>query len=465
MRSVTLKLPSGLIPRLLSKLAWPAILSLFLAACFKPDEQKTAGVDDFPNSVQARVNRFLEESRKSGEIAAVPPVTGEILGRPGFHVGAAKVGLLKASVGSTPLSGLAKASADTACSGTLKFDTTTITAPTKATVNSLTLCEDANLPDSTKGNKTVLHGSSVTTFLSGRVESAEITDADGDGKLNPVAGKASKARMILTATEAGITERTVLLVGPGPDNDFDTEKDNLVYEAAWTKTGNGGKDTLGTAVYTDADGDGVAVDNGKPSTVDLDLYQKGPTTDHPDAVWSRIRMRMVTVYGVDAKEAKRVHFEMAGADGRIQSADLLNKDGGRDFVMSDTLQAHFLAVGASAQDTVDTMETTLIMKVGKDLDDKSDDSVYAMDVRVVKKLGEEKSARFAFKSDRPIPSGQKPASGTVSMKIDYGDGSSLEVDGKLSGQGLDVLVKNRDGKRQNVVWDPLGRGVTLETVP
>lgn len=452
----------------LSKRIGPMALSLLLAACFKPDEQRTAGVDDFPNSVQARVSGFLEESKKSGDIAAVPSVTGEILVQPGFHVGAAKVGLPKASAATQAagglLSGLAKASADTACSGTLKFDTT-IAAPTKTTVNSLTLCVDAKLLDSIKGNETVLHGSSVTTFLNGRVESAEISDADGDGKLNPVAGKASKARMILTATESGITEKTILLVGPGPDNDFDTEKDNLVYEASWSKTGNAGKDTLGTAVYTDADGDGVAVDNAKPSTLDLDLYQKGPTPDHPDAVWSRVRMRLVTTYGVEAKEAKRVHFEMASADGRIQSADLLNKDRGQDFNMSDTLKAHFLSIGSAATDTVDTMETFLTMKVGKDLDDKSDDSVYAMDVRTVKKLGGEKSARFTFKSDRPIPSGLKPTSGTVSMKITYGDASTLEVDGRLSGSGLDVIVKNRDGKRQHVVWDPLGRGVTLEAIP
>ena len=51
------------------------------------------------------------------------------------------------------------------------------------------------------------------------------------------------------------------------------------------------------------------------------------------------------------------------------------------------------------------------------------------------------------------------------MKIGYTDLSTLEVNGKLSKDGLDVTVKNRNGQKQHVVWDALGHGVKLEAAP
>jgi len=397
-----------------------------LSGCMTKDD-RTAGVDEFPNSIYARVNGFLDEGKQSETLNPAPSLTDSLLGQPGFNVGAGKVaGKIAAAAGqgaaSAPLRGLAKLAADSGCAGgTLTF-TDTVKAALKYTVDTLSVCVDAKALDTIKGNETILHGRSVTRFNTGRVETADISDADGDGILNPKSA-ASKANIVFTALENGVLEKTTLVVGPGPDVNFDTEADNLIYTASWSKTS--GADTLGTAVYTDADSDGVAVDNGKASVVDLDFYQKGPSKDHPDAVWSRAQMRLVVRYHVDAKEARRVRFEMEDLAGRHEVGEVLNAQGGIYFSMGDTVQAHFLSVSSAASDTLDSSDVHLTMSLGQDFDSKDDDSIYAMNVRTVKKLGEEKTARFSFISDKPIPSGRDPVSGTLSMQVDYADDTSI----------------------------------------
>jgi hypothetical protein len=462
-------------PRRIARLALPAA-ALLLGGCILGN-QKTAGVDEFPNSIYARVNTYLEEGKKSEDINSVSAIADTLLNGPGFHVGAGKVAVVRKAAASVsegmseagswglamePLRGLAKAAADTGCQGGIITITDTAKAPLKTTVNTLSVCMDAKALDTIKGNETIVRGKSVTTFNTGRVESADITDADGDGILNAVPGKACKAQLVLTTQEKGILEKTVLVVGPGPDNNFDTEADNLVYTASWSKTS--GADTLATASYADADSDGVAVDNGKASLVDLDLYQKGPSDDHPDAVWTRAQMRLVVRYHVDAKEVKRVRFEMEDKAGRQEVGEIFGRDGSRDFDMRDTVEARFLSVGTAAADSLDSMDVRLTMKLGADFDSKADDSIYAITLRAVKKIGEEKSATFSFRSDRPIPSGQDPQSGDLTMEIEYQDGTTLKVEGSLNDKTVDLVITDRTGKRVHAVWDRAGRGISLEDV-
>jgi hypothetical protein len=452
----------------------PVILTAFLTAAFFSacvnESEKTAGVDEFPNSIYARVNGFLDEGKQAEAINPVPALADSVLVQGGFNVAAGKSAATAAKIAAGefaaagadagPMHGLAKAAADTGCSGTITV-TDTVKTPLKTTASTASICVDARFLDTIKGNETVIRGRTVTTYNSGRVETADISDADGDGKLNPV-DENSKANILFTATEKGVVEKSSLLVGPGPDVNFDTEPDNLIYAADWSKVS--GADTLGTAVYTDADGDGAAIDNGKASLVDLDFYQKGPSADHPDAVWSRAQLRLVVRYQMEAKEVKRVRFEMEDAAGRREVGEVLNRSGGADFDMNDTVQAHFLTYATAATDTLDSMDVHLSMGLGKDFDAKSDDSIYAMDVRTTKKLGEEKSAHFSFQSDRPIPSGKDPVSGALSMDVEYTDGTSLTVDGVISATRLDVTVQDRQGKRVHAVWDRQGRGIRVDEV-
>jgi hypothetical protein len=441
-----------------------------LAAVFTgciADGEKHAGVDEFPNSVYARVSGFLEEGKKSEEITA-PPLGDSLQVGTGFIVAAAKTAgagpaarksaaaQAQARFAAAPL---AKAAAG--CAGLTFTWTDSIGNPPPPklyTKDTLTACLDAKATDTIPGNETILHGRSVTTYANGRVETVDISDADGDGILNPVAGGGSKATLVITATEKGVTERTVLVTGPGPDGNFSTEADNLIYTLSWARTQ--GADTLARAGYADADSDGIAVDNGKPSLVDMDLYQAGPSADHPDALWSRARIRMRVSYHVEAKEVHRVRFEMEDETHRVTVAEVLARDGGADFDMRDTVIAHFTTTGAAGSDSLDTLDVRLTMRLGADFDSPSDDSVYAIRVRSAFKSGDESRAEFAFVSSRPIASGAQPEDGNLSMTLAYRDGSALKADGTLKAKALDVIIVDREGKRAHAVWDAEGRGVS-----
>jgi hypothetical protein len=544
--------------RLLRSILGPCLALLpaaFLAGCLNEPERK-AGVDDFPNSIYARVDGFLDEKDKAGSLTAAPKpdslLSPEDLGGPGLPKIASRMpafpapmprlpalpallglpSLPKGSAGAAlSAAPLAAAGAPSACDGTMAFTETKPPNGSRITVDSLVLCVDAALLDTIKGNERIVRGKSITTDTrTGRVEIVESTDGDGDGILNPDPARESKARIAITVFDAGVRERTdmvagpgpdgdffsdadnliysiswaktrgddtlarstwedadgdgrvtadstskvrlvlrkwtdgvlettEMVVGPGPDGDFDTEADNLVYSLSWSRTEDG--DTLAWAAYKDADDDGIALDNRRPSLVDVEWYAEGPTEDEPGAVWNRFRMRVLAVHGAGGQDVKRFSAEQETRDGRRQTASIRNLDGGEDFDLADTVVARFRVEGTAPADTVDTLETSIRMRIG-DFEDKSDDLTYALSVRARKKLGEERLATFDFVSAKPIPHGEDPELGDLEMRVEYEDGSVLDVEGRITGETVDVTARMRDGKRVHAVWDREGKGISLE---
>src|SRR5690606_8369039 len=377
-------------------------------------------------------------------------------------------GAAAGAAGNRALRGLAKSAADCACDGPVVAIDSTLERPAGTVVHSVSICWDEKARDGVPGNETVVSAGTVTTFTGGRVESTSFADADGDGVLTPAAGRDSRAELRTSIAEGGIVEKTVIVLGPGPDGDFGTEADNLIYSAAWTKTEGG--DTLASAAYADADSDGVVIDNGKESLVDLDFYRKGPGEDRPDALWTRARMRMLVRFQVEAKLVSRLRFEAALEGGGKEIGEILGRGGEEDFDMADTVLARFTSVSApyAAADTggpADTAVTEITMTLGEDFDSKKDDNVYAIDIRATRQSGEEKVAVFRFLSAEPIPSGRAPRAGDVYMDIGYADGTRLEAEGTLSPDGMDLIIRGRDGKRLRAAWDGQGNGRRLERLP
>src|SRR4051812_25438424 len=83
--------------RIRAAIAVAALSALSLCGCIA-DGEKHAGVDEFPNSVYARVNGFLDEGKKSEEIG-VPAVGDSLQAGAGFIVAAAKLAVAKTSAG------------------------------------------------------------------------------------------------------------------------------------------------------------------------------------------------------------------------------------------------------------------------------------------------------------------------------------------------------------------------------
>lgn len=438
------------------------LAALLLSACFLESEDKSAGVDDFPNAIYARVDGFLDEGKKAEGLETAP--SDSLLIRQSFNGPAVK----KASAvlqgagsgGSLPAMDAMAKRASGPCPATFTWTERKPAIGTTVTVDTLILCVDSLFTDLIKDNEHVVRGKSVTRdTVSGRVETGEFSDGDGDGFLNPIPGGSAKAWLRFTVEDKGVAEKTATLVGDGPDDDFDTEKDNLIYEMSWSKTR--GDDTLGSASYADADGDSVAIDNGKPSLVDVKWFAVGPTDDDPTALWSRIAMRTLVTYGMAKNPMVRFAVESESGNGRRSAAVILALDGKPDFAPGDTVEARFKVVGTASADSIDTAETVLKMKLG-DFDDKTDDTTYAIRADFKKKSGEEKRAAFEFKSSKPVPKGKDPELGTLTMRVDYRDGTFLAVEGEITEKTVDVTATLRDGKKIHVVWDRAGKGISLK---
>lgn len=468
-------------PGLRSALCIPAGLAVLaaLAGCFTEPE-RSSGVDDFPNSIYASVAGFLDENDRAGDLGAAPPADSLLIrarvGTPALpKAGAAALaslpGLAKPAFPGAP----AAAAPAGACAGYFTLSGTKV-AGTRVTLDSLIYCVDAAWLDTVKGNEHIARMKSVTRdTVSGRVETGEISDGDGDGIVNPVPGAESRMAVRFLVADGGVIEETRAVVGGGPDDDFNTSGNNPTYELSWSKTAAAGGavlgghtlaagDTLASASFADADSDGVAIDPLRPCLVDVAWFARGPTEDDPDAAWSRFRMRTMSYYGkVQTSYPSRFHAESETRGGRLNRIRLLNLQGGEDVAGGDTVLARFRVEGTAPSDTLDTLETTLRMRIG-DFGDKQDDSVFALHVRVAKKLGEERSASFDFLSDAPILHGQDPVSGALSMRAGYADGTALDVEGALTAGTLDVTATLRDGKRIHAVWDRAGKGISLEVL-
>lgn len=433
-------------------------LALNLAGCFLETE-KTAGVDDFPNSIHARVEGFLDENKKAEKLDAVPRADSLIIRQSLIGPPVPKI----SASGALPPLWKRSAGAASGCDGYIIHATQKAPVENRLTLDSLIICRDSLALDPVWGNEHIVRGKSVTRdTVTGRLEITELTDADGDGFLNPSPDGDSRVRLVLLVTDRGVTERTEMVIGFGPDNDLATDADNLIHHLAWSRTqGSGNLDTLGAASYADADSDDVVIDNSKPSLVDVSWYAKGPTEDDKTAKWSRFKMRTWAVYGVKKTEPVGFSAESESGNGRINKAVILALDGGETFDPEDTVLARFQAVGTAPADTVDTLRTTIRMKVG-DFDLKTDDTTYALNVVVRKKLGEEVRAVFDFESDRPIPHGKEPEAGSLTMRVEYADSTFLDVEGTLEDGNVDLTATLRDGRRFHAVWDRNGKRIALE---
>ncbi len=456
-----------------------------LAGCFSEPE-RNAGVDDFPNSIYASVNGFLRENDKAGGLGA-PPADSLIA-----RVKVEGPALPKAAAGASaslppavkfPRLAKLSARAEAGCAVKITVSGQEKVVGNRATQETLVFCADSAWSDTAKDARHLASLKSVTRDLvTGRVETGEFSDADGDGILNSVPGGESKALVRFTVEDGGVIEETRVVIGDGPDDDFDEDGDNPTYELSWSRTiAAGGSiivagdalaagDTLASAAIADADSDGVAIDPLSPCMVDVTWFARGPTEDDPDVVWSRFRMRAMAYDGkVRTSHPLRFSAESETRFGgrnsirRLNRIRLLNLEGGEDLADGDTVLARFRAQGTAPSDTLDTLETTLRMQIG-DFGDKRDDSVYAIHVRVAKKLGEERSASFDFLSSRPIPHGHDPAYGSLAMRADYSDGTAIDVEGFITTEFLDVTAELRDGKRVRAIWDRSGKEIKLEVL-
>jgi len=285
-----------------------------------------------------------------------------------------------------------------------------------------------------------------------RVETSEFADADGDGLVNAVAGGDNKVKITFTVDQGGTVEKTELVAGAGKDANFDTEDDNLVYEAKWTRSKDGV--VIGTGAFQDADGDGVVVDNSKDCTV-LVQYSDIEPKDRPLIERVDFKARLKVLAHKAGNEPLSFSYVETTKNGRTDSASIRNRAGGEEIVKGDTMYVTLKTTKTADDDTLKSATIVFAMNPGQDLSTDADDSCYSIHVESDKRFGLERHAEFDFTSATAIPHGQVPKAGAFSGEADYANGTSVTLKGSFSPTGFSAEYKGPDGSAK-VEWSLSG---------
>ena len=425
-----------------------AVLTLGIMGCFTQETDRTAGVDDFPNSVYARVDGFLGQPAVTGAVPALPS------GAQTLFQGGALPPAPKMSAGRN-LGKLAMGS-----SGLWTWDTSKVLRDTLSG-DIIAFQIDTIQGTGTPGQEPIFRIKTQLVYTTGKVVTLDRFDADGDSSVTVVAGRASKVRIILIESDSGIQRRANMVLGPGPDNNLDSgyEADNLTYEASWVLTR--GPDTLSTAVYEDPDG-GILVDNAAASVVIINYRENNPV-NKPETAESRIRLRMRTHYKAQG-DLLGISGEERLKNGRINTFALSNPSGAGDLDFGNMVRASLVSHGAPGE-ILDSSSLELLTYLGGSMDDKSDDRIQEISITFANRQGEERRGVFHFASLQPMAQGEAPRNGSLSMSLEYQDGTTLVLNGNLLNGALSAELTDRGSRKYRAYWDPAGRLLSVKLIP
>lgn len=306
---------------------------------------------------------------------------------------------------------------------------------------------DEQARDDLTDNENVIRYKHVVTNALGRTEILEISDADGDGIVTPAAGADNQARFVFTVVQQGVAEKADLVIGAGPDGDFDGEADNTVHRAEWTRT-RGGKE-IARGEFLDADGDGLVGDNARTCVTLVKWFEIDPA-DRPLVKKQTAEARLRVFANKAGDEPVSFAFTEELKTGRVNSLSIRNRHGESEIIKGDTLWVTLATAKAADDDTLRHADLVFVMNPGEDLKSESDDVCYAIHVKTGKKRGFERSAEFHFIAGEPVPHGQDPESGTFEGRATYANGKSASLEGSFSPEGFKAEFTGPEGNTVTV---------------
>jgi hypothetical protein len=339
----------------------------------------------------------------------------------------------------------------TAAQGYATFSVTR-TGILNTTYDSARVKWDAQARDNVSGNENVISWThTVVWFNGGLTERAAFSDADGNGLVNVVAGGNNRVRIDFrkqwNVGNKETVETAVVTAGTGPDDNFDAEADNRLFEAQWRRLVNG---TLtASVVFADEDGDGRVLDNAAVSVVRLTAWEHEPAfRPKVKGVKAVLRVRKLG-HGLGEEP---VGFEYTDTlwNGRTSKVFLRNSDGGDEIRANDTLRVFVQTRQSASSDTLRTLDVEVALNLGSNLKSENDDVFYSLKVEAHNRLGFHKDVELAIVSSTPVPRGQEVQNGTFTLDVTYANNKSISLDGTFTPTSFDGLYTGPEGDTATV---------------
>lgn len=325
--------------------------------------------------------------------------------------------------------------------------------------DSITILWDSYAQDAIDGNESVVSVRGAREFAGGKRESWSASAVDENGAVlegQPIGSTAHMRYETIAAN--GVIDVLTMSVHSGPDDDFDTEPDNRILSAHWER--KAGDELIAYAKYSDADNDGILVDNGaaQPSPVDVEYYEKNPVAN-PFVEYRRLVVRILcdgTEDGVKSDPVVKVHGEQKYTTGRITTVAVVDSDG--DSTISAGEMARFIVETQTAPQSAPVRAASFecVFNPQSGLNDASDNLYYEIHARQEKRFGWERKTSFDFTTTEPVLEGQAPASGHIELAVEYADGTSASVVADFSDGRFSGTYTNPRGETMQVSWDENG---------
>jgi hypothetical protein len=339
--------------------------------------------------------------------------------------------------------------------GSIKIDSVhnTITFTSSKTVLGVVQSDTAVIAlnsaalDNIENNETILIYRGAREYPS-KIENYAIIDLDGDGVINGLSAHQqitiSTTTKYLSATighKTGETELLQISVNAGADNNLQTEPDNGITMALWSRVI--GSDTLAFVKYSDADGDGIISQNGVPSTIDIYIYESG-NPFKPLVKYGKLTSRIVRAADGTEKAVRYAAEEMFYS-GRLNKAWAVDSTGDSTISSGELAYLHLTTSSPSVTDTEVTTEVILVVDPGIDLGNTTDNILHEIHITKDNRIGIVRKLKIDFVANPPIPDGKAATGGTFELNAECINSKSVSLKGTFHESYLDATYTGPDG--------------------
>jgi hypothetical protein len=274
-------------------------------------------------------------------------------------------------------------------------------------------------------------------------------DGDGDGLLSPRAAGSKALVRFVTVRASGERETRAMTLRAGEDKDFNARSDNGL--EALRRTVVSGLDTLLSLVLTDADGDGLIYSPLRDSNeVDVASRSRG------GGAQTSLAYR-VAVFRDSARNYPHRYRRVVTTAAGVDSVFALGRDSLPDFAPGDTGFTRRVFRSASASDTVASSEGVYKLVLSASRGGGAGDRLLEANRAQAYRLGPLSRFTYRLRPAAPIADGSFARAGSLSARAELSSGGWVALDGEITATEIFGAVADSEGRSGTVRLDLNGK--------
>jgi hypothetical protein len=307
----------------------------------------------------------------------------------------------------------------------------------------------------------------VLLRVAGRVEGGGIVklfafeDGDGNGILSARAGSANimVIRSSSTASDGSVGERS-LRIAAGPDRNFNQRADNSTL--AYSETLRKGVDTLLSLLLRDADGDGLIFSPLR----DTNLVDVDRVSDDGVSSGARLSLHYRLAAFADRSRNRPVRFRrVLETSAGVTETIALGRDSLPDFAPGDTGRVLVSFASSVTADTLQRATADYRVKLSDTAGRFTGNRLLRVDRSRALRFGAATGARYTLWPEAPVPDGSFARDGSVVLRVDLRAGGWIGFTGISTAAGWSGTWIDETGGGGTVHFDAAGRVTSASSSP